>query len=71
MPSLVTYLASSLAALQVANALPKPFTIPYLDKSGRIEVQGHRGGLGMRDEESLWVCVPRFHYKEVFFFHPR
>ncbi|CAD0089798.1 unnamed protein product [Aureobasidium vineae] len=46
-------IVAGLAAFHVANAMP--FTIPYLDKTGRIEVQGHRGGLGMRSEESLWV----------------
>ena len=46
-------LLTSLAALNTVNAMP--FTIPYLDKTGRNEVQGHRGGLGMRSEESLWV----------------
>lgn len=46
-------LVAGLAAVNVVNAMP--FTIPYLDKTGRVEVQGHRGGLGMRNEESLWV----------------
>lgn len=47
-------LVVSLAALNAVDAMP--FTIPYLDKTGgRVEVQGHRGGLGMRSEESLWV----------------
>jgi hypothetical protein len=46
-------LIAVVAALGTVNAMP--FTIPYLDKTGRIEVQGHRGGLGMRSEESLWV----------------
>ncbi|THZ23568.1 glycerophosphoryl diester phosphodiesterase [Aureobasidium pullulans] len=45
-------LVAGLAALNVVAAMP--FTIPYLDKSGRVEVQGHRGGLSMRTEESLW-----------------
>ncbi|KAG9851312.1 putative glycerophosphodiester phosphodiesterase, partial [Aureobasidium melanogenum] len=44
---------TSLAAINVVHAMP--FTIPYLDKTGRVEVQGHRGGLGMRSEESLWA----------------
>jgi glycerophosphoryl diester phosphodiesterase len=44
---------ASLAAFSTVNAMP--FTIPYLDKTGRVEVQGHRGGLSMRTEESLWV----------------
>lgn len=48
-----TALAVGFAAANAVHALP--FTIPYLDQSGRIEVQGHRGGLGMRSEESLWV----------------
>lgn len=48
-----TALAVGFAAANAVNALP--FTIPYLDRSGRLEVQGHRGGLGMRTEESLWV----------------
>lgn len=47
------YLAVSLAAINPVNAMP--ITIPYLDKTGRVEVQGHRGGLGMRSEESLWL----------------
>jgi hypothetical protein len=46
-------LVADLAAINAVNAMP--FTIPYLDKTGRVEVQGHRGGLGMRSEESLWV----------------
>lgn len=46
-------LVAGLAAINAVNAMP--FTIPYLDKTGRVEVQGHRGGLGMRSEESLWV----------------
>ncbi|KAH0355778.1 putative glycerophosphodiester phosphodiesterase, partial [Aureobasidium melanogenum] len=45
-------LAAGLAAVNAVHAMP--FTIPYLDKTGRVEVQGHRGGLGMRSEESLW-----------------
>jgi glycerophosphoryl diester phosphodiesterase len=48
-------LAVGLAAISAVNAMP--FTIPYLDKTGRVEVQGHRGGLGMRSEESLWVRI--------------
>ncbi|KAH0278063.1 WD40 repeat-like protein, partial [Aureobasidium melanogenum] len=50
---LAIYLTAGLAAISAVNAMP--FTIPYLDKTGRIEVQGHRGGLGMRSEESLWA----------------
>jgi glycerophosphoryl diester phosphodiesterase len=46
-------LVAGLAAFSAVNAMP--FTIPYLDKTGRVEVQGHRGGLSMRTEESLWV----------------
>ncbi|KAI5231816.1 hypothetical protein AUEXF2481DRAFT_5715 [Aureobasidium subglaciale EXF-2481] len=46
-------LVAGLTVINAVNAMP--FTIPYLDKTGRIEVQGHRGGLGMRDEESLWA----------------
>jgi len=46
-------LIAGLAALNFVNAMP--FTIPYLDKTGRVEVQGHRGGLSMRTEESLWA----------------
>jgi len=46
-------LIAGLAALSTVNAMP--FTIPYLDKTGRVEVQGHRGGLSMRTEESLWA----------------
>ncbi|KAH0278685.1 putative glycerophosphodiester phosphodiesterase, partial [Aureobasidium melanogenum] len=46
-------LAAGLAAVNAVHAMP--FTIPYLDKTGRVEVQGHRGGLGMRSEESLWA----------------
>jgi len=46
-------LIAGLAAFSTVNALP--FTIPYLDKTGRVEVQGHRGGLSMRTEESLWA----------------
>ena len=32
-----------------------PFVIPFNDVQGRLEVQGHRGGLGLRTEASLWV----------------
>jgi glycerophosphoryl diester phosphodiesterase len=46
-------LVAGLAAFGAVNAMP--FTIPYLDKTGRVEVQGHRGGLSMRTEESLWA----------------
>ncbi|KEQ72808.1 glycerophosphoryl diester phosphodiesterase [Aureobasidium namibiae CBS 147.97] len=46
-------LIAGLAAFSTVNAMP--FTIPYLDKTGRVEVQGHRGGLSMRTEESLWA----------------
>jgi hypothetical protein len=51
-------LVAGLAAISAVNAMP--FTIPYLDKTGRVEVQGHRGGLGMRSEESLWVRTNTF-----------
>ena len=31
------------------------FPIPFNDLKGRLEVQAHRGGLGLRSEESLWA----------------
>ncbi|KAF2837066.1 glycerophosphoryl diester phosphodiesterase [Patellaria atrata CBS 101060] len=31
------------------------YPIPYNDLSGRVEVQSHRGGIGLRNEESLWA----------------
>lgn len=51
--ALTVALLAGLAGFSVVNAMP--FTIPYLDKTGRVEVQGHRGGLSMRTEESLWA----------------
>lgn len=46
-------LAVALGALLVGNAAAYP--IPHNDLHGRVEVQGHRGGLGLRNEESLWA----------------
>lgn len=45
-------LAVGIAAL-VGNAAAFPISVG--DLTGRIEVQAHRGGLGLRNEESLWV----------------
>ncbi|KAL1631532.1 hypothetical protein SLS54_000293 [Diplodia seriata] len=45
-------LALGIAAL-VANAAAYP--IPAGDLKGRIDVQAHRGGLGLRTEESYWA----------------
>jgi glycerophosphoryl diester phosphodiesterase len=36
-------------------SLVSAFPYPYNDLHGRIEVQGHRGGIGVRSEESLWA----------------
>jgi hypothetical protein len=41
------------ANLCPASALPKQYEIS--NKPRRIKVQGHRGGLGMRSEESLYA----------------
>ena len=53
-------LAVLTAATVVVNASPVPNNAVSLfsRKQGRVEVQAHRGGLGMRSEESLWVCCP-------------
>jgi len=54
-------LIAGLAAFSTVSAMP--FTIPYLDKTGRVEVQGHRGGLSMRTEESLWAFAHALVYR--------
>ncbi|OJD32880.1 glycerophosphoryl diester phosphodiesterase [Diplodia corticola] len=52
--SSLTQLARALGiAALVANAAAYP--IPVGDLKGHIEVQAHRGGIGMRNEESLWA----------------
>jgi glycerophosphoryl diester phosphodiesterase len=56
-------LVAGLAAFGAVNAMP--FTIPYLDKTGRVEVQGHRGGLSMRTEESLWAFAHALVYDYI------
>lgn len=40
-------------ATLVANVAAYP--IPVGDLKGHVEVQAHRGGLGLRNEESFWV----------------
>lgn len=42
-------------AYVVTTATAAPYVIPLNDITGRLEVQAHRGGLGMRNEESLWA----------------
>lgn len=50
-------MASRLVALTLASAaLVQAYPIPYLDKQGvRMEVQSHRGGRGLRTEETAWA----------------
>lgn len=47
--------AAAAALAMTVTAAPTPWAIGFNDKKGRVEVQAHRGGLGMRSEESLWV----------------
>lgn len=47
---------SRLAALVLASAaVVQAYPIPYLDKQGRLEIQAHRGGRGLRSEETAWA----------------
>lgn len=49
-------LTSLASALTVASTLlVQAYPIPYLDKNGRVEVQAHRGGRGLRSEETAWA----------------
>lgn len=50
-------MASSMALVALAAAVGNvaAYPTPFHDLTGRIEVQAHRGGIGMRNEESLWV----------------
>ncbi|MCJ1256469.1 hypothetical protein MMC24_004290 [Lignoscripta atroalba] len=48
-------LLSLVLSAKLIAASPIPETIPYNDLTGRVEVQAHRGGLGLRNEESLWA----------------
>jgi hypothetical protein len=44
------------------NSAPNVFEIPNDVVHRRVEVQAHRGGLGMRSEESLWVSFRMEYY---------
>jgi glycerophosphoryl diester phosphodiesterase len=41
----------------VSTSVVTAHPIPYHDLQGRLEVQGHQGGLGQRSEKSLWAFV--------------
>lgn len=49
------YLALISIVVVVGKVLVYSYLSPSNDFTGRIEVQAHRGGMGMRSEESLWV----------------
>ena len=46
---------SVLLRVVISATLVIAYPIPYNDLRGRLEVQAHRGGLGLRSEESLWA----------------
>lgn len=56
MPGLISSRLPALTLALAAFAQAFPMPIPYLDKQGlRMEVQAHRGGRGLRSEETAWA----------------
>ncbi|KAF4312188.1 putative glycerophosphoryl diester phosphodiesterase protein [Botryosphaeria dothidea] len=49
------YLALRSIVVVVGKVVVYSYLSPSNDFTGRIEVQAHRGGMGMRSEESLWA----------------
>lgn len=52
---LTSALRGLLAGALLLEAPVLSYVIPTNDIKGRVEVQAHRGGLGLRSEESLWA----------------
>jgi hypothetical protein len=51
-PALVAFAAS---LVTVVKTVPVPYVIASNGLKGRVQVQAHRGGVGVRSEESLWA----------------